>query len=225
MKHLLLCLMLFLTINSDVLSQQSAKLELTLSTDYYLVVRDQFSWFLITPTYDAQYLQDATSRIHPSLSLKYFFTDRFSIKLGIRYYDFGHKSDRLQINFTPPAIESLHRYKAHFISIPIGVDFRFINRKIFSYIGSSFLMDIYLGETSNEPEFVTIDALDWRSFNASIGANLGLGYTFYNAFALSIEPYVTVPLHDYMIEDRPSSAQSIHPFRIGIQVGLNYRFQ
>ncbi len=224
MKNALLCLTLLLVISNDALSRQSSKLELTLSAETYFVARDQFSYFVLTESFEAQYNQDATSRIHPSLGFRYFITDRFSLNSGISFYDFGHESDRLQIS-NGPSVRSTHRYKAHFISIPIGVDFRFINRKFFSYIGTSFLMDIYLGETSDEPEFAAIDGLDWRTLNASIGANLGLGYQVSKTFAFSIEPYTTIPLHDYMTEEDSFSIQNIRPYRIGLQFGVNYTFQ
>lgn len=224
MKNLLICLVLSFIITIDAFSQQSSRLELSLSADSYFVVRDQFSYFILTESFEAQYIQDATSLIFPSLGVRYFITDRFSIKSGFRVYDFGHESDRLQIS-NGPSIRSSHRYKAHFLSIPVGVDFRFINRKFFSYIGSSIFMDIYLGETSDEPEFAAIDGLDWRTLNTSVGANLGIGYQFSNTFAFTIEPYTTIPLHDYMTEEDFFSVQDIKPFRFGLQVGINYKFQ
>ncbi|RNC83152.1 MAG: hypothetical protein ED557_10600 [Balneola sp.] len=225
MKNSFLCLALTLFASTDVFSRQLSKLELNLSADTYFVARDQFSYFILAQTFEVQYNQDATPRTHPSLGLRYFITDRLSLKSGLRYYDFGHKSDRFQINLTPPAIQSSHRYKAHFLSIPIGADFRFINRKFFSYVGASMLMDIYFGETSDEPEFESIDGLDWRTINASAFANLGLGYQFSETFSFSIEPYATIPLHDYMIEEDFFSVRDIKPFRLGLQAGLNYRFQ
>lgn len=212
---LLLPLFLF----TDASAQNTSRFEVGIALNINTVARDQFSYFILEQTRELQYSQDAETQAMPSISISYLQSPRLSFTTGFQLYNFGHTSDRLEI---PTFNRSEHKYRAYFLTLPIGANYKFINRKFKSYIGSSVLLDIYLGSKSTEPEFATLDVLDWRTLNMSTMINLGFQYPVSGFLNLDLSPYVTIPLHDYVTGDKPASVINIKPFRFGFTFGLKY---
>ncbi|MEO9884210.1 MAG: outer membrane beta-barrel protein [Balneola sp.] len=225
MKYIYALLILVFLLPYRSYSQHSSNFEFGISANFNFIARDQFSFFIIETTREIQYIQDASFRLMPSLTIGYYLTPRFSITSGLQLYDFGHDSDRLQINQSSPAERSSHRYRAYFLTIPLGVDYKFINEKFKASVHTSFLADIYLGERSNEPEFNMLNTFDWNTINFSALAGLGFEYAISNRSTLSVQPYFSVPLHDYVDKSGPSRTQNIKPFRLGLTFGAKYRLK
>lgn len=214
---IILLLPLFLFI--DVSAQNTSRFELGMSLNINTVARDQFSYFILEQTREIQYNQDAEAQFLPAISISYLQSPRLSFTTGFQLHNFGHTSNRLEI---PSFNRSEHKYKAYFLTLPIGANYKFINRKFKSYIGSSMLFDIYLGSKSTEPEFASIDVFDWRTLNISTMVNLGFQYPVSEFINLDLSPYVTIPLHDYVTGDKQASVINIKPFRFGFTLGLKY---
>lgn len=214
---LILLLPLFLLI--DLHAQSASRFEVGIASNVNLVARDQFSFFILETTREFQYNQDAETQLMPSVSVSYLQSPRLSFSSGLQLYNFGHTSQRLEI---PAMIRSEHTYKAYFLTIPIGANYKFINRKFKSYIGSSVLLDLYLGSKSTEPEFAVLDIFDWRTLNMSAMVNLGFQYPVSEFINLDLAPYVSIPLHDYVTGNKQASTTNIKPFRLGFTFGLKY---
>jgi len=221
-KYIYVLLILVFLLPYKSYSQRSSNFELGISANLNFIARDQFSFFIIENMQEIQYTQEASFRLMPSLTIGYYVTPRFSISSGLQLYDFGHDSDRLQINQSSPAERSSHRYRTYFLTIPLGVDYKFINTKFKASVHASFLTDIYMGEQSNEPEFNVIDNFDWNTINFSASTGLGFEYAISKKSKLSLQPYFSVPLHDYVDKNGPSRTQNIKPFRLGLTFGAKY---
>lgn len=223
MKYIFALLILVLLLPYRSYSQHSSNFELGISANLNFIARDQFSFFVLENNREIQYDQEASFKLMSSLTIGYYVTPRFSITSGLQLYDFGHNSDRLQINQSSPSEKSSHRYRAYFLTVPLGIDYKYINAKFKASVHTSFLTDIYLGERSNEPEFNVIDNFDWNTINFSASAGLGFEYALSSRSTLSVQPYFSVPLHDYVDKSGTSRTQNIKPFRLGLTFGAKYR--
>lgn len=222
-KYRFLSILFFSLIFCNSFAQSSSRFNIDISLNANIVARDQFSYFIINDDTEIIYNQDAEIKFLPALSLYYSLSNRTSLLTGLHLYDFGHTSERLQIFPVSPSKLSTHTYRAYFLSIPVGVDYKFINRKFKSSFFTSILTDVYLNEESNEPEFDLIDSFDWNRINLSVQAGLGFEYSIAGSLNLSLRPYLTAPLQDYVDKDGPANVRDIKPFRLGVTFGVKYQ--
>lgn len=191
-----------------------------------------------------EYSEDMTTLVnlrekheHPSfgfntgIAAQYLLTQKLEIELGLQYSRQTHLFKDAAIfagiiNPTTIKVDQQNRYS--YIEIPLQLNYRFLNKKLFGYVSAGVSLNQFIkdkaklrisynnGET--EVEWGNTGILDFNKTILGVLGGFGLGYHLNDKLNLRIEPigrYSLTPLAEAPIEQ--------YNYSIGCQVGVNLK--
>lgn len=150
--------------------------------------------------------------ISVGLSFRFGITDRLSINTGLNYTRYASTRERI---YTGTAQPRKDRQYAHYIGIPVRLDWIPVNRKRFNfYIGAGFTMDkcIYAS--------VGGERLKEKQVLFGVNGNVGIQVNLAPRTGLFLEPEISYSLNKGTIE----TYRSEHPLMLSARAGLRLSF-
>ena len=146
------------------------------------------------------------------VSARFFLTDRLSINTGLNYT--RYKSLRTR-TFIPSYDQQKDWQHAHYLGVPVRLDFMAINRKHFNmYFGAGLQMDKCVYAKIGE------ERLHEKQLLFGLAGAMGLQVNIVPMVGLYVEPEVSYALNDGSIE----TFRSAEPFVVTVRGGLRFNF-
>ena len=146
------------------------------------------------------------------ISARYFFTDRLSINTGLNYT--RYKSLRTR-TFAVTHDQQKDWQHAHYLGIPVRIDFLAVNRKHFNlYLGAGMQMDKCVYAKVGD------ERLHEKQFLFGVNGAMGLQVNIVPMVGLYFEPEFSYALNEGSIE----TFRSDKPFVITVRAGLRFNF-
>ena len=146
------------------------------------------------------------------ISARYFFTDRLSINTGLNYT--RYKSLRTR-HFSGTSRQQKDWQYAHYIGVPVRLDYNAVNRKHFNlYFGAGLQMDKCVYATVGD------ERLHEKQILFGLNGAMGLQVNIVPMVGLYFEPEVSYALNKGSIE----TFRSDEPFVVTVRGGLRFNF-
>ena len=146
------------------------------------------------------------------ISARYFFTDRLSINTGLNYT--RYKSLRTRHFSGTSRLQKDWQY-AHYLGIPVRLDYMAVNRKHFNlYFGAGLQMDKCVYATVGD------ERLHEKQILFGLNGAMGLQVNIVPMVGLYFEPEVSYALNKGSIE----TFRSDEPFVVTVRGGLRFNF-
>lgn len=134
------------------------------------------------------------------ISVLYKLNDKFTIESGLSYYQTGWESFKLTyipIDISDPVLYPDPLYKYKYISVPLKLNYFFLNKKIKLFASVGLIADFLLEVNDNSnvkygsflKEYGKVSKENYNTLNLQIVAGFGADYDLNKHFKLRIEPY------------------------------------
>jgi hypothetical protein len=207
---------------------------LCFSPEYFNTVYNTVEGFLENNDYDTNNV--SSFGFSAGISVLYKLNDKFTIESGLSYYQTGWEGrEAIKLIYIPldpgdpiyPNTTSYYKYK--FISLPLKMNYFFINGKLKLFASAGFVVN-YLSETNvHAYDLYKYDIILERNnkvsneyfnnFNFQIIAGLGADYDLNKHFKLRIEPYFRRSVNSVN-----NSMIKNYMYSVGANMGVYYKF-
>lgn len=176
--------------------------------------------------------EQASFGFNAGIAAQYLIVRNFEIELGLQFSRQTHMYKDVRIadpNSNGYLGLSDLEYRHHYIEIPLRVNYRFVNKKLFAYVTAGASVGQYLNNEikfwlrfDNGEKETSVSEQEDRYFNkTTIGlvGGLGIGYHLNRKLNLRAEPlfrYSLTPLQGAPIKQ--------YNYSIGCQIALNMKF-
>ena len=235
MKKLIL-LFLFLPLFSVGQNQTNVKetkfaVGLCFSPEYFNTVYNSVEGFLENNDYDTNNV--SSFGFSAGISALYKLNDKFTVESGLSYYQTGWDAFKLKFFYLEPGDpiypNTVSYYKYKFISLPLKMNYFFINGKLKLFASAGIVVN-YLSETNvhaydlykNDIIIERNNKLSkeyYNNFHFQIIAGFGADYDLNKHFKLRIEPYFRRSVNSV------SNTQiKNYMYSAGANMGVYYKF-
>ncbi|MEQ9308573.1 MAG: hypothetical protein RLN90_03910 [Balneolaceae bacterium] len=195
--------------------------ELVFNIEYSNPGRSTYGINIINQNSEVEYHSRTEFRPSVQLGLNYTLNRSFFLSGRIGWADNGHLSNRTAI---PGFDESTHTYRALFLSTGTGLGYnsptilKILNLELSTHL----VVNMYLKEISNEPEFSSIDLFSWTNY-LSNRSNLSLKFNIFDNLKISTGIYLDYNLMPTTKQIEPQDSINNNILRTGLKLGINYR--
>ena len=174
---------------------------------------------------------------HPSfgfnagISARYIFITNLEVELGVQFSRQTHMFKNIPIsdgmgNTSLGLADNQLRY--HYLELPLRVNYRFLNRKVFCYVTAGVSMNLFLNDKSKiwltyntgETDVVTSESsiYDFNKTALAVLGGLGIGYHISEKLNVRLEP-----LFRYSLTPLAEAPINQYNYSIGCQIGMNIK--